>query len=516
MNKSLRLSSAANRQAHDVRRLEGLINASWCTGGLTMDAKRIFIRLHTGVALACGMGLSACASFSGDSGMGAVVGIAQHDLKKNVVFVQNETEAFQARNRVKSLLRKPLTVDAAVQIALLSNRGLQAAYNELALAEARRVESSLPPNPRFSIARIASAAETEIETQVVINILALATLPIRTDIAADRFRQAQLQAAEETLRVAADARRAYYRTVAARELVRLLTQAKSTAESTAQLAKQLGETGSLNKLDQAREQAFYAETTAELAVARQNEISEREDLVRVLGLWGKDLNFKLPDTLPALPRRPRTLPGIEVEAVRKRLDLQVARLELAALAKSYGLTQATRFINLLAAGPDFKTTKDREKGEVIRDRGFDVEFQIPLFDFGEVRVRQAEQSYMQAANLLLQKAVNVRSEAREAYRIYRSTYDIAEHYRRDILPLRKIISDESQLRFGAMQIDVFALLVEARQRIAVNRAGIEAKRAFWLANANLLAAISGGRTPRNIEGSGQTVTATTAPSGQGD
>jgi outer membrane protein TolC len=283
----------------------------------------------------------------------------------------------------------------------------------------------------------------------------------------------------------------------------VLTQAKSAAESTAQVAKELGSTGALNKLDQAREQAFYAETTAELATARQNEATERENLVRALGLWGKDINFKLPDTLPALPHRVRKLPGVEVETVRKRLDLQIGRLELAALAKSYGLTHATRFVSLLEAGPAFKTTKDRETGETIRDSGFDVEFEIPIFDFGEVRVRQAEQTYMQAVNRLLQLAVNVRSEARNAYRIYRSTYDIAAHYQREILPLRKIINEQTQLQYGAMQNDVFALLVEARQRIAANRAGVEAKLAFWLADSHLRATISGGARPAGSGGGGE-------------
>ena len=48
------------------------------------------------------------------------------------------------------------------------------------------------------------------------------------------------------------------------------------------------------------------------------------------------------------------------------------------------------------------------------------------------------------------------------------------------------------LRFGAMQIDVFSLLTEARQRIAANIAAIEAQRDFWLADANLRAAVVGG------------------------
>jgi outer membrane protein TolC len=60
------------------------------------------------------------------------------------------------------------------------------------------------------------------------------------------------------------------------------------------------------------------------------------------------------------------------------------------------------------------------------------------------------------------------------------------------LPLRKIISDETLLRYNAMLIDVFALLVEARQRISINLAAIDAQRAFWLATVDLNTAVMGG------------------------
>ncbi|MGK3908214.1 hypothetical protein ABI084_15265, partial [Enterococcus faecium] len=81
--------------------------------------------------------------------------------------------------------------------------------------------------------------------QVVGDILALATLPFRSDIARRRFREAQLRAALETLRLAADVRRAYYQAVGANELVVLLTETKTTAETIAQLAEKLGHSGSM-------------------------------------------------------------------------------------------------------------------------------------------------------------------------------------------------------------------------------------------------------------------------------
>lgn len=423
--------------------------------------------------------------------MSVVAAVTDETIQKDVVSIRTQDEAERVRSLVRGMLNRTLTADSAVQIALLNNRGLQAAYNELALAEADFVAESLPPNPTFAVSRIAGNGALEVERQIVGDILALATLPIRSEIARDRFRKAQLRAGEETLRLAADVRRAYLRAVAGNELAGLLTDAKATAESTARLARQLGETGSLNKLDQAREQAFYAETTADLATLRQEAASSRERLTRLLGLWDGDPSIKLPNTLPMLPRKPLSLPYIEVDAVTHRLDLQMARIDLLWLAKSLDLTQATRFVNFIdLAGIDRKT-RDPE-GPPFRERGFDIQFQVPIFDGGEVRVRQASETYKQAFNLLTERAINVRSEARDAYRTYRSAYDIAMHYQREVLPLRKIITEEMQLRFSSMQIDVFALLVEARQRIAVLRASIEAKREFWAAQADLKTVVNGG------------------------
>jgi outer membrane protein TolC len=449
-------------------------------------------RVRIAAAAFAAVSLAGCASFSPDAGMGVVSGVAATALGQEARRIDAGPTADAAHARVRRLLASPLSAETAAQIALLNNKGLQAAYNELGLAEAVRVEASLPPNPTFSLSRISTSVELDVERKLIGDVLALATLPARAAIATERFRQAQLDAARETLRVGLETRRAWYRAVASRHLAAFLEQANQAAETSANLATELGRTGALNKLDQAREQSFHLELSAQLATARQHAQSEREALVRAMGLWGSDLGFKLPETLPALPRRPKSLPTIETDAVRQRVDLQIARIELEALARSYGLTSATRFINLLDVAGVSRT--QREGGAHGTGGGVEVEFQVPIFDFGEVRLRQAGEAYMQAVNRLGGKAVNARSEARDAYQAYRSTFDIAVSYRDRILPLRQVITDETTLRYGAMQIDVFALLTEARQRVTVNIAAIEAQRDFWLASTNLTAAVAGGGT----------------------
>jgi len=432
-----------------------------------------------------------CTSFWPDAGMNAVNGIVAPALRQEALKVGNDDDAAEANARVQQLLRSPLTAETAVRIALLNNKGLQAAYNELGIAEAASVEANLPPNPRFSVSGISTPVELDIEARIVAEILALATLPARAKIAADRFRQAQLRAAEETLRVATEARRSYYQAVAALQIADALSRAESAAQTSAKLAKELGETGAMNKLDVAREDAFHADVVTQLATGRQRIAGTREHLIRVLGLLDNASGLKLPHTLPSLPKAPPALIAAETEALRRRVDLQITRIEVEALAKSYGLTKATRFVNLLNVSGVSRSQRE-SGGADGTGGGAEVEFQVPIFDFGEARLRQAQEAYTEALNRLTEKAVIVRSQAREAYQKYRSSYDIANHYRNEVLPLRHTISDETMLRYGAMQIDVFSLLAEARERITANIASIEAQKDFWLASANLDAALIGG------------------------
>jgi len=441
-------------------------------------------QLHRPVRLAATIAaclvLAGCASLSPDSGFDAVQHTARDRLGQDVSWVRTDAERIAADQRVAELLGTPLSAEAAVQVALLNNRGLQASFDELGIADADRVQAGLLPNPGFTFGRLRQGAGSEIDRSLTFNLSHLLTMPMARDIAGQRLEQTRGAAIISVLSLASRTRKAYFTALAAEESVRYMLQVQSAAEAGAELARRQAQTGNWNKLQQAREQGFYADAALNLARAEQVRGEAREQLTRLLGLWGEQTRFRLPERMPELPASASELPDIERTAMAQRMDVQAARLRTEQVAKSLGLTRATRFVNALELG-----VMRNSFSEDQTERGFEISVELPLFDWGTARVARAEAIYMQSVNRAAQTAVDARSEVRGVYANYRIRHDIARHYRDEIVPLKKRISDENLLRYNGMLIGVFELLADARSQITSVNGYIEALRDFWLAQADL-------------------------------
>jgi outer membrane protein TolC len=261
-------------------------------------------------------------------------------------------------------------------------------------------------------------------------------------------------------------------------------QVDAAAEASAELAGRMAKAGNMNQLDLSREQVYHAETQAALARAGKQAVAAREKLTRLLGLWGKDAQYSLPDHLPDLPQAPAQLQDIERIAIEQRLDVQAAKLDAQATAANLGLTKTTRFVNVLDLGYVNQTETN-----VPTARGYELTLELPLFDWGGSRVARAEGVYMQAVQRVAQAAVTARSEARESYLDYRTAYDVAAHYRDHIIPLRKRISKEVLLRYNGMLMSTQELLTDSREQAGAVSSYIEALKEFWSAHAHLEAAL---------------------------
>jgi len=443
------------------------------------------------VILAGLVALGGCATFSQDGGFNAVESSVRERLDKEVKWVKSDADAEQVRATVKQLIATPLTADDAVQIALLNNRGLQATYAELGISEADLVQAGRLSNPKFAYLNVHSSSEIKIERALTFDFMQILTKPLARRLERRRFEATQLRVAAEVLQVAVQTRKAYVLSVSAAQTATYLADVKESAEAGAELARRMASAGNWSKLNQAREQAFYAESTAQLARAKQKANSQREQLLRLMGLWGDDTNVRLAERLPDLPKVPNELTDVESAALRQRLDIQAMRRDVEGLGESLGLTRTTRFINVLELGP----AEVRETGSPVK-RGYELSVELPIFDWGGARVAKAESIYMQAINRAAAIAINARSEVRESYSTYRTTFDLARHYRDEIVPLRKQISEENLLRYNGMLLSVFELLADAREQVASVNAYIEALRDYWIADADLQMALNGTSVAR--------------------
>ncbi|WP_236905954.1 TolC family protein [Collimonas pratensis] len=102
---------------------------------------------------------------------------------------------------------------------------------------------------------------------------------------------------------------------------------------------------------------------------------------------------------------------------------------------------------------------------------------------------------MQAAHRLAETALNAQSQLRVSYAGYQSAYDLARHYREQVLPLRKRVSEEYLLRYNGMLSSVFELLSDAREQANAVNAAIDAERDFWMADNALQLALGGPLNP---------------------
>ena len=450
----------------------------------------LFGRLHwpaRWLAAACTtLMLAGCASFSADGGFGPVQQAAQQHLGKDVQWARSPEQRGALDQRVAELLAKPLSDDDAVQVALFNNRELQAVFSELGLAEADRVQAGRLSNPGFTFGRLTRGSEREIDRGIHLNLARLVATPIASALESARFEQVQRLVAMRMLSLAEQVRRAWVMAVAADETMRYMRQVQTAADAGAELARRMAAVGNWNALRQAREQSFAADATLNVARAQRAQDAARERLTRLLGLWGDQAAFRLPERLPELPSTVEDAPDIEQRAMQSRLDVQAAKFDAQAMARNLGLNRTTRFINVLELG-----LVRNSSNELPTQRGYEISVELPLFDWGEARVARAEALYMQSVNRTAQVAIDARSEVREAYLGYRTAYDIARHYTEVLLPLRKRISDENLLRYNGMLIGVFELLADTRQQIAAVSASIDALRDFWLSAAEMQMALLG-------------------------
>lgn len=407
----------------------------------------------------------------------------------------SDAERQTARRDIDVLLDKPLTQDDAVRIALTYSPAFQSLYADRIVQSAEAAQLGRLPNPVFTFEHLRRTNqgfdELDISKMIRLPLLDLLLLPRRLDASAAQLTEARLAAAGDAVRTATGTRQAWIRAVAASQSAVYSAQVKEAAEAGAELARRMEAAGNFSKLQRAREQAFEADAAAQHARATHAALAAREALVRALGLdAAQAARLQLPERLPDLPKAPEDDATVASRVFDERLDVQLARARIDAIAKRAGWTRVTSFVDGIELGLAQKRESTGGAAEP-RWRGYEIELPLPIFDPGGARREGAEAEYLGALNRVAQTAVAAQSQTRESFQAYRTAFSLAAHYRDTIVPLRKTIAGEMLLKYNGMLASVFDLLADAREQANSVRQAIDAQRDFWLADAALKATLLG-------------------------
>ena len=435
--------------------------------------------------------LAGCATVNIDDALRetnqAVPGFTQGNLELSRTDHQREKRLQLA----DQLLAKPLSMDDAVQLALANSPAVQAlvaqSWADMAVAnQAGRIG-----NPVFTFERIRAGDELELGRLLSVGLLDLLTLPQRQVISRNQVAQAKIQLSATVVEQVSQVRQAWVRAVAAQQVLAYAEQVNQSAQAGAELAKRMQQVGNFTKLQRARQHAFYADATAQLASARHAVTAAKEELIRQLGLTDAQTEqLKLPARLPDLPKEPRTPGDVNDSALQQRIDVRLARLQLDVAGKSQGLALLNSLLDV-EPGVRRDTVFDNHSGEKSHRRGYELEIRLPIFDWGDAQRAGMNAQSLAAANRYDAVVRSASSQLRESYSAYRTAYDLARHYRDEIVPLRKSMQEENVLRYNGMLIGVFELLADTRDQIASVVSAINAQQQFWLAHAGLSSSLIG-------------------------
>ena len=427
---------------------------------------------------------------------------------QSVQWQRSDSTNHEVAKTIKPWLETNLTAQAAVTIALLNNKSLQAEFGEIGISQADVAQASRLQNIEIAGSwrfpdRPPSAAD--VGYSAAGNLLDLLTLPAKKKVAARNLEQTKLRVADKVLQLAAEVQTAFYTLQAQTELGRRLNTIIEVNEAAADVAQRQYDAGNINDLELQNQQAPAMQTRLDLMKASAQAQAQREHLNRLLGLSGEQLNWQMAEALPSLPEKELPLENLESLAVNQRLDLAASRSSAEAIAAALRLKKKTRFIPGVKLGVDTERTPDGQ-----RVTGPTLDLELPIFDQGQPAVARLTAEFQQAKNNYAAHEVNVRSEVRESRSALLAARGAVEFSQKNLLPLRRKILGETLRHYNAMQKSSYELLAAKEREQMAEQGGIEALRDYWLARVELERAV-GGRLSGDVSPASAPVKMNSAP-----
>ena len=379
----------------------------------------------------------------------------------------------------------------------MNNRGLQATFEEVGIAQADVIEAVTLPNPsvdfdvEFPLVAGTLNRYAWLVAQEFVQIL---MIPLKKKLSEERLEAIELRVADETLDLVARVKAAYFMVQADQQLISRLKLIQETHAASLDLGQKQYKAGNITDLALLQLQASYSQGRLDIVRAETDLRDKREELTRLLGLWGSQTTWKIEGDIMPIPDSDFSVKGLESLAVAQRLDLRAAHRDLTSIVTALGLTRIYRWVPVLEFG--FSGERDVD-AEGALNMGPSFRLEVPIFNQGQARIARATSELHRAENRLSALAVEIRSETRELRDRLISLRDMAKFYHDDLLPTRIKIVNKALLEYNAMQLSPYELFLAKSQEMEAERSYIDTVRDYWITRAKLERTVGGKLTPRN-------------------
>lgn len=390
-------------------------------------------------------------------------------------------------NAIQMLLQQELTVDAAVQIALLNNPRILEMFEEIGIAQADLVDAGLFSNPAFDIIfRFPEKKNlvTNIEYTITSSFIDIFLIPLRVRVAKAELEQTTLRVTNEILDLAFEVEQTFYELQAAQQDLKYVQSIVELTGIHSQLSSRQRAVGNVYKLDFQQIQSRYLEAKLEIARIQNDIIGLREKLNRLLGFCG-DIQWAISDNLPEIDYQGLPINRLESIAFSERLDLQAARFDVLRLSRMLGIKQWWVYTQgRIGIGGE----RDPNGTNVL---GPAFSGEIPIFNYGQADRMRIHAELRKAQDHLAALEIEVISEVREAHKLLMNNLGIINDYHAHIIPLQNEILESSEELYNVMGLGIDRLLENKRQQLQTYSNYIMSLRNYWMARVQLDRALGG-------------------------
>ncbi|MBX7157561.1 MAG: TolC family protein [Verrucomicrobiae bacterium] len=443
-----------------------------------------------------GLFMVSCASTDPQAAFDEVSETVAQRTGQRPKWMREDGDEQEIEKAVQAFLKNDLTVQSVTAITLLNNRSLQAQWEEIGISQAELAQASRAPNIEIAgMWRFPNRPPSALnmEYSAAANFLDLLMLPARTKIAKQNLEQTKLQVAHHILQIASEAQTAFYTLQAHLESLKRKEAVIQVNDAAVEVAQQQYKAGNVPDLELYQQQAAASQAQLDLVQAQTQIRSDREKLNRIMGLWGKETDWEIADSLPTLPKKEFSLKNLEELGLNQRLDLAAARNQSLAVVKALQLKKFSRYFPGATIGVSAERDTDRQT--VI---GPSLSLELPIFDQGQPALAKLAAQYRQAQRNFEALAINIRSEVREARDVLVAARRAVAFYEETLLPQHQKILRETLLQYNAMQKSNYDLLAAKEKEQMAQQGYIDALLSYWMARVELERVVGGRLTDDEI------------------